>query len=104
MHFFAVTKSETVTVSHNPVMKFFLSNSNSPRSSLVCFLQPIVDYLLHNLEDLMAKGAREPVKLKSSESTECYWTVKNKRNTTERMELKKYDKKLKRHVIFKEAK
>ncbi len=52
----------------------------------------------------MAKGAREFVKLKSSESTEVYWTTKNKRNTTERMELKKYDKKLRRHVAFKEAK
>lgn len=52
----------------------------------------------------MAKGAREFVKLKSSETTEVYWTTKNKRNTTERIELKKYDKKLKRHVLFKEAK
>lgn len=52
----------------------------------------------------MAKGARENVKMKSTESSECYWTNKNKRNTTQRMELKKYDKKLKKHVIFKEAK
>jgi large subunit ribosomal protein L33 len=52
----------------------------------------------------MAKGARENIKLKSTESSETYWTTKNKRNTTERIELKKYDKKLKRHVIFKEAK
>lgn len=52
----------------------------------------------------MAKGAREPIKLKSTESTDCYWTTKNKRNTTGRIERKKYDKKLKRHVIFKEAK
>jgi large subunit ribosomal protein L33 len=52
----------------------------------------------------MAKGARENIKLKSTESTEVYWTTKNKRNVTERIELKKYDKKLKKHVIFKEAK
>jgi large subunit ribosomal protein L33 len=52
----------------------------------------------------MAKGARENIKLKSSESTEVYWTTKNKRNVTERIELKKYDKKLKKHVTFKEAK
>jgi large subunit ribosomal protein L33 len=50
------------------------------------------------------KGARESVRLKSTESHTCYWTVKNKRNTTERMELKKYDSALRRHVIFKEAK
>lgn len=52
----------------------------------------------------MAKGARENIKLKSTESTEVYWTSKNKRNVTERIELKKYDKKLKKHVTFKEAK
>ena len=52
----------------------------------------------------MAKGAREKIKLKSSESSEVYWTIKNKKKTTNRLELKKYDKKLKRHVVFKEAK
>jgi large subunit ribosomal protein L33 len=50
------------------------------------------------------KGPREIIKLKSSESNECYWTVKNKRNTTGRIELKKYDSTLRRHVTFKEAK
>ena len=50
------------------------------------------------------KGPREIIKLKSTETSECYWTRKNKRNTPDRMELKKYDKKLRRHVIFKEAK
>jgi large subunit ribosomal protein L33 len=52
----------------------------------------------------MAKGARENIKLKSTESDEVYWTRKNKRNTTERIELKKFDKKMRKHVIFKEAK
>jgi large subunit ribosomal protein L33 len=56
------------------------------------------------LEVTMAKGARENIKMKSTESAECYWTVKNKRNTTQRLERRKYDKSLKRHVIFKEAK
>ncbi len=51
----------------------------------------------------MAKQ-REIIKLKSTESTEVYWTTKNKRNVTERLELKKYDKSLKRHAVFKEAK
>ena len=50
------------------------------------------------------KGAREKIKLKSSESAECYWTYKSKRNTPDRLELKKYDKTLKKHVNFKEAK
>ncbi len=52
----------------------------------------------------MAKTARETIKLKSTESAECYWTTKNKKTVTERLELKKYDKKLRKHVIFKEAK
>jgi len=52
----------------------------------------------------MAKSAREKIKLKSTESSECYWTMKNKKQTTERIELRKFDKKLKKHVIFKEAK
>ena len=48
--------------------------------------------------------AKKEIKLKSTESSECYWTTKNKRTVTGRIELKKYDKKLKKHVIFKEAK
>jgi large subunit ribosomal protein L33 len=50
------------------------------------------------------KKAREPIRLKSTESNDCYWTMKNRRNTTERLELKKYDRLLRKHVIFKEAK
>jgi large subunit ribosomal protein L33 len=52
----------------------------------------------------MAKSGREKIKLKSTESSECYWTTKNKRTVTGRIERRKYDKKLKKHVIFKEAK
>ncbi len=52
----------------------------------------------------MASKSRETIKLKSTESTEVYWTTKNKKTTTGRLELKKYDRKLRRHVIFKEAK
>jgi large subunit ribosomal protein L33 len=52
----------------------------------------------------MAKDAREAIKLKSTESTDCYWTTKNKKTSTERLELKKYDRKLRKRVVFKEAK
>ncbi|MCH8029115.1 MAG: 50S ribosomal protein L33 [Candidatus Dadabacteria bacterium] len=53
----------------------------------------------------MAKtGTRVQVKLKSTESSHLYYTTKNKRNTTERLELKKYDPKLRKHVIYKETK
>ncbi len=56
------------------------------------------------VEVLMAKSGREIIKLKSTESPEVYWTIKNKKTKTERLELKKYDKRLKKHVVFKEAK
>jgi len=54
----------------------------------------------------MAKKAkaRENIKMKSTESSEVYWTSKNKRNHTTRLELKKYDKSAKKHVLFREAK
>lgn len=47
-------------------------------------------------------GQRVHVKLRSSESPYIYHTVKNKRNTTERLNIKKYDPILKKHVMFKE--
>ncbi|MBI3508371.1 MAG: 50S ribosomal protein L33 [Chlamydiia bacterium] len=50
------------------------------------------------------KGPRETIRMKSTESNSCYWTVKNKRNTTERIELRKYDPLLRKHAVFKEAK
>ena len=53
----------------------------------------------------MAKtGARATIRLRSTESEHCYSTKKNKRNTTERLELKKYDPVLRKHVIYKEEK
>jgi len=52
----------------------------------------------------MAKNDKRPIiKLRSTEGTGfTYTTRKNKTNTRERMELKKYDPVLRRHVIFKE--
>jgi large subunit ribosomal protein L33 len=50
------------------------------------------------------KAAREPVRLKSSESKHSYWTSKNKKNTTEKIEKKKYDPTLRKHVMYKEVK
>lgn len=52
----------------------------------------------------MAKKKREIIKLKSTESDEIYSTTKNKTNTPGRIERRKYDKKLRKHVIFKETK
>lgn len=52
----------------------------------------------------MASKQREIIKLKSTESKSVYWTTKNKKTKSGRLELKKYDPVLRRHVIFKEAK
>jgi len=51
------------------------------------------------------KGAREMVKLESSAGTgEFYVTSKNRQQTPDKLELKKYDRKIRQHVLFKETK
>ncbi|MEO1750520.1 MAG: 50S ribosomal protein L33 [Halothiobacillaceae bacterium] len=53
----------------------------------------------------MAKSARDKIKLVSSAGTGFYYTTtKNKRNTPDKMEFRKYDPVVRQHVIFKEAK
>ncbi len=48
---------------------------------------------------------REKIKLVSSAGTGYYYTTtKNKRTKPEKMELKKFDPKVRKHVMFKEAK
>jgi len=53
----------------------------------------------------MAKktGGRETIRMKSTESPHVFTTTKNKRNTPDRLQLKRYDPVVKRHVLFKEA-
>jgi large subunit ribosomal protein L33 len=53
----------------------------------------------------MAKkaGGREMIKMKSSESPHVFTTVKNKRNTPDRLQLKRYDPRVRKHVLYKEA-
>lgn len=48
------------------------------------------------------KGNTVIVKLRSSESDYRYYTTKNRKNTTGRMELMKYDPVVRKHVSFKE--
>ena len=51
------------------------------------------------------KGGVEKIRLVSSENKgHFYTTVKNKRNTPEKMEIKKFDPVARKHVIYKEAK
>ncbi len=47
---------------------------------------------------------REKIKMKSSESHFHYYTIKNKTQTPGRLELRKYDPTIRRHVVFKETK
>ncbi|PCH61177.1 MAG: 50S ribosomal protein L33 [Gammaproteobacteria bacterium] len=47
----------------------------------------------------------DKIRLNSSAGTgHFYTTVKNKRNTPDKMEIKKYDPVVRKHVIYKEGK
>lgn len=48
---------------------------------------------------------RDKIKMVSSAGTGYYYTTtKNKRTMTEKLEMKKFDPKVRKHVMFKEAK
>lgn len=50
------------------------------------------------------KGPRVLVKMRSTESPYVYLTEKNRRNDPQRLELRKYDPIVRRHVLFRETK
>jgi large subunit ribosomal protein L33 len=50
------------------------------------------------------KGNRIMVRLKSTESGHMYYTQKNRKNDQRRLELRKYDPTLRRHVLYRETK
>ena len=53
----------------------------------------------------MAKSNTILVKLESSEDTGFFYVIKkNPRTTTHKLEFKKYDPKVRKHVLFKETK
>jgi large subunit ribosomal protein L33 len=53
----------------------------------------------------MANSVREKIRLVSSAGTgHFYTTLKNKRNTPDKIEMKKYDPVVRKHVVYKEAK
>ena len=53
----------------------------------------------------MATKVREKIKLESSAGTgHFYTTTKNKRTMPEKMEIKKYDPVVRKHVAYKETK
>ncbi|MCC2624991.1 MAG: rpmG [Burkholderiales bacterium] len=48
---------------------------------------------------------REKIKMESSAGTgHFYTTTKNKRTTTEKLEMTKFDPKARKHVLYKETK
>jgi large subunit ribosomal protein L33 len=50
------------------------------------------------------KGSREQITLQCTESGErSYSTTKNKTNTPGRIELKKYNPKLRKHTLYRET-
>ena len=53
----------------------------------------------------MAKRARDKIKLVSSAGTGHYYpTTKNKKNTPDKLQFRKYDPVVRKHVVYKEAK
>ena len=50
------------------------------------------------------KGNRLLVKMRSTESGHMYITMKNRRNDPQRLELRKYDPILRKHVVYRETK
>jgi large subunit ribosomal protein L33 len=49
------------------------------------------------------KGVRTVIKLRSTESHHVYYSEKNRRNSPNRLEMKKYDPTLRRHVVYRET-
>jgi large subunit ribosomal protein L33 len=50
------------------------------------------------------KGPRVIIKLRSTESSHMYLSEKNRRNDTNRLELRRYDPTLRKHVVYRETK
>ena len=44
------------------------------------------------------------IQIRNKETGEVYWSRKNKKKVEKKIELKKYSAKLRKHVVFKEAK
>ena len=53
----------------------------------------------------MAKSARDKIRLNSTAGTGHFYTTdKNKKNTPGKLEMKKYDPVVRKHVMYKEGK
>lgn len=54
------------------------------------------------LSNIMSQDRLVP--LRNKQTDEVYWTTKNKKKVERKLELKKFSKKLKKRVVFKETK
>jgi large subunit ribosomal protein L33 len=61
-------------------------------------------FMREGVYEMAKKGPRVIVKLRSTESAHMYLTEKNRRNDTNRLELRKYDPTLRKHVVYRETK
>lgn len=52
----------------------------------------------------MAKKGRITVELRSTESDHWYTTTKNPKTTTNKLKFKKFDPKVRKHVMYEEGK
>ncbi|MCD6047862.1 MAG: ribosomal protein [Gammaproteobacteria bacterium] len=52
----------------------------------------------------MAKKGRQIVELRSTESDHWYMTTKNPKKTTGKLKIKKFDPKVRKHVMYEEGK
>lgn len=53
----------------------------------------------------MAKGVREKIKLESTAGTGHFYTAtKNRKNSSGKLEMSKYDPVARKHVVYKETK
>jgi len=50
------------------------------------------------------RGVRILVKMRSTESPHFYYTEKNRRNDPNRLELRKFDPVVRKHVMYRETK
>ena len=70
------------------------------------FLRTFAPAAKSNLKEIhQAKGVREKIKLESTAGTgHFYTTTKNRKNSSGKLEMSKYDPVARKHVVYKETK
>jgi large subunit ribosomal protein L33 len=96
-----ITDPSAAAPSFLPVVHASKSEASPSRDSAGCYLNwfPEVRAMAKK-----SKDARSYVKIISSESDHCYYVQKNRNNTKGRLELRKFDPTIRKHVAYKESK